>query len=525
MRTKNPADPTNAEMQAQAISTVRERSQELEFFHDRREAYATVPVADHRETWPVNSVHFRLWVMQILYEQLGSAPKRLIDACLEEFRTHAICGGKECRVFVRTAEHNGAIYIDLVNDRWQVLEVGTAGWHILDDSPVKFRREGGMKSLPYPQDGGDLGDLCPFLNVGRQNEILLLAWLTYSLLPSTPYPIVALSGVHGSAKSTTTKVLRKLTDPSDAELATLPKSEHDLAITAAKSHLITIDNLSEIPPWLSDAMCRVATGGSFRTRRLYTTNSEMIFTYRRPQIINGIGIDELPIRPDFLDRSIWINVEPISEESRRDERTFWSDFERACPRIFGGMLNIICEGIRRLPCVKLSSTPRMADFTRWGVAVEQAMGFPSGAFLAAYRSNREDANAAALDSSPVAEALLRFLDKADRHVFHGTALQLLSRLRAFLEVFNVAHPEIAQPLKHPKFPKSANQLSAELIRIKPNLEKRGITVDRGRVHGGRYLHLERAMSGDASRKRDAPVKADDDIVTAELDASAKVAVA
>jgi hypothetical protein len=496
-----------------AIRAVHERAeaQALFFFHDeRRTAFATVPVSDHRETWKIRSRDFRLWIMAVLHEKLGAAPKSLITRCLEEFETYAICRGATLPVNVRIAHYHGDIYIDLANDQWQAIQITESGWHVLDESPAKFCRPMGMLSLPHPRDGGCLRDISQFLNVGPQSEILLLTWLSYALLPDTPYPIVALSGAQGSGKSTITRIMRALIDPSFAPLTTIPRSERDLAIAASNGHLITMDNLSEIPPALSDAMCRIATGGSFRTRQLYTDDSEMIFTYRRPLVINGI--EELPIRADLLDRAILIHVEPIADDTRRDESSFWRDFENMRPRLFGSLLDIIRIGIIRLRDVKLSSVPRMADFARWGVAVEEPMGFAKGAFLATYLSNREDAHVAALDSSPIAEALCRFLEC--RHVFHGTALVLLNNLRLFLEGLHLDHPEIGQLLRHPKFPRAPNQLSAELARIEPNLAKRGITVERGRSHNGRFLHLRR-ITEDAGRKRDDHVNCNGTTVTTE----------
>jgi putative DNA primase/helicase len=225
----------------------------------------------------------------------------------------------------------------------------------------------------------------------------------------------------------------------------------------------------------------------------------MIFTYRRPLIINGI--EELPIRPDLLDRSVLIHVEPISEDRRRDEQNFWQDFETVRPQLLGRMLDVICEGLRRLPEVKLASSPRMADFARWGVAVEQAMGFDEGLFMAAYQSNREDANAAAIESSPIAVALHHYL--ADRRSFDGTALKLLDELRKHCESFgDGSAAELRELLHHPMFPKSPNQLSAEIARIEPNLKKLNIIVERGRTHKGRYLKIERTDLRDDDARRD-----------------------
>ncbi len=491
MKRKRPPHQSKTEKREAAIRAVRQRaeSQALEFFcDDQRRAYATLPTTGHRETWAIRSREFALWVMAILYEMLGAAPKSLIARCLDEFEMYAICRGPMHQVHVRTAERDGAIYVDLGNERWEVVQITASGWHILDDSPVKFRRPMGLAALPCPQGGGNIRDVLGFLNVRAQSEVLLLAWLTYALVPGNSYPVVALSGSQGSGKSTITRVLRELVDPSIAPLTTVPRSERDLAIAATNSHLIAIDNLSEISSKLSDAICRVVTGGSFRTRELYTNDSEMIFTYRRPLIMNGI--EELPVRPDLLDRSIIIHVEPIPENRRRDERNFWQDFKDIRPQLFGRMLDIIRIGVKRLPDVRLSFAPRMLDFARWGVAVEEAMEFERGAFLEAYRSNLEDANAAALDASPIAEALNRFLEK-DRHVFRSRALELLSGLRSFLERFQPEYPELGQLLKHPRFPQSANQLSAELARIEPNLKKLGITIERGRTHAGRFIRVAR----------------------------------
>src|SRR6266849_1204327 len=222
---KNKKNQTPKQTQAEKRAVVLEvmwtkaEASAIEFFHDpQRKAYATVPVADHRETWRVRSRDFKLWVMQTLYEKLGTAPKILVADIVEIFETHAICKGKELDVHVRIAERDGAVYVDLVNDRWQVLEITPTGWRVLNESPVKFRRAMGMAPLPYPTPGGNFQDIGRFLNIGPKSEILLLSWLTYSLLPNHAYPIVALAGVQGAGKSTITRALRSLIDPSLAAL-------------------------------------------------------------------------------------------------------------------------------------------------------------------------------------------------------------------------------------------------------------------------------------------------------------------
>ena len=55
--------------------------------------------------------------------------------------------------------------------------------------------------------------------------------------------------------------------------------------------LLAFNNLSSVPHWLSDALCRLATDGSFAVRQLYTDDEEVLFEATRP--ITGSASDLL----------------------------------------------------------------------------------------------------------------------------------------------------------------------------------------------------------------------------------------
>ena len=59
-------------------------------------------------------------------------------------------------------------------------------------------------------------------------------------------------------------------------------------IAATNGWVVALDNLSHLSTWLSDALCRLATGGGFSTRELYTHDEEKLFDAQRPVILNGI---------------------------------------------------------------------------------------------------------------------------------------------------------------------------------------------------------------------------------------------
>ena len=58
-------------------------------------------------------------------------------------------------------------------------------------------------------------------------------------------------------------MLKALIDASAAPVRALPREERELMIAANNGYLLAFDKLSGLPAWLSDALCRLASGGSF----------------------------------------------------------------------------------------------------------------------------------------------------------------------------------------------------------------------------------------------------------------------
>jgi hypothetical protein len=54
-----------------------------------------------------------------------------------------------------------------------------------------------------------------------------------------------------------------------------------------------------LPAWISDTLCRLATGGGFAVRQLYTDQNEVLFDAARPVILNGV--EDIVTRPDLAD--------------------------------------------------------------------------------------------------------------------------------------------------------------------------------------------------------------------------------
>lgn len=303
----------------------------------------------------------------------------------------------------------------------------------------------------------------------------MAAWLLAAMRPKGPYPVLLLQGEQGSAKSTTARVLRSLVDPSTSPLRTMPREERDLAIAAGNSWLLAFDNVSSISDWLSDALCRVATGGGFATRELYSNNEEALFDYMRPIVINGI--DEVATRHDLLDRCVIVNLPSIPEENRREEAAFWQEFEHVKPWLFGALINSVAAALRNIDKVKLDRLPRMADFAKWVTAAEPSLPWQTGEFMAAYTGNREEAIDLALEADVVATAVRALVEK--HGPWEGTATELLAALEGHIS---------EQVKKSKAWPKTARTLGNRLRRSATFLRQTGVQLESGREPGtGRRL--------------------------------------
>jgi hypothetical protein len=396
-----------------------------DFFHtDAGVAFADVRVDatdetdEHRETWSLKSASFRRWFRHRYFLQTKSAPNReALNTAIAALEARAHFDAPMRQVHVRTASHEGKIYLDLCDATWRAVEIDAEDWRIVAMPPVRFIRAPGMLPLPAPVSGGQVDDLWDFLNIKTKRDfILLLAYVLAALRDRGPYPILVLRGEEGTGKSTLVRLVRSLVDPNKVPLRTLSRDERDLYIAAGNAYLLVFDNVSLLSPSFSDALCRLATGGGFATRMLYTDQDEVLIEATRPVVLNGI--EDFVARPDLADRCLFLALTPIAYEGRRTEAELNAAFEAKRPALLGVLLDAVAHGLRALPGVRLDAKPRMADFARWAMACGDDFLWDAGEFTEAYRRNRKAATAALIDDDPVADAVRTFMRRreSDKHL-------------------------------------------------------------------------------------------------------------
>lgn len=396
------------------------------------------------------------------------------------------------RLHLRVAEVDGVHYLDLGDVTGRAVRITAGRWHVVTDPPVLFRRTQLTGALPAPEVGGTLDELWTLLNVTASDRPLVLAWLVAALLPDVPHPVLALRGEQGSGKSTATRTLAGLLDPSPAQVRKPPRDVDGWVTAASGSWVVGIDNVSELRDWWSDALCRAVTGDGDVRRRLYSDADLAVFSFRRVILLNGIDLGA--VRDDLAERLLTVELHRITDRGRKLDADLAQLWTAAHPRLLGALLTLAAQVLDRLPEVRLDRLPRMADFARVLAAVDEVLGTKA---LTAYGQQAGDLAADAVDSDPVLAAVVA----AIREPWTGTAGDLLDLITPSAEGWRA-----------PKdWPKDKRALTGLLRRRAPSLRRLGWTVDdRGRGGKDKLVRFDLAppprddggrQAGDSTTRR------------------------
>jgi energy-coupling factor transporter ATP-binding protein EcfA2 len=461
------------------------------YFHtDEKVAYADIWIDGNRHTYAVRSRAFRLWLTGAFYRDAksGLSPQVLADL-FPTLEAIAICDGETREVQLRTAEHQGKIYIDLGADDWKAIEVDAVGWRVVSEPPIRFWRPESLLPLPAPIEGGSLDELKELLNVDRQSWVMIATFLLFCFCPNKTYPVLVLAAHRGSGKTAAAEILKGLIDPGKAGLIKLQNDTHKLAIAATRRHLMVYDNVGHISPDQSDDLCRIATGFGYSTRTLFSTDEETTFEFTRPQIITAI--DALVTRDDLADRVLMAQLPEIPEDKRLSQSELNEKVESSRPRILGALLTALSQALAEISHIKPEKLPRMADYALFAIASEKALGLKVGEFMATFNESREQSRQVVIESSPVGEAIIRLMEKTQL-VWKGTASELLNELEK--------HTDEAT-YRSRYFPKASNMLTRQLNRLAPDLKALGIEVSfmRQGVESKKVICLEKGLKTSPSQ--------------------------
>lgn len=435
--------------------------EQVELFHDQNSiAYAQDNVT--KETRRLDSRQFKDWLISVYYEKTKSAPRdQSVREALSTLAGIARYKGLCQEVHIRVAKYDNAYYIDLgITKDSKVVCVKPGQWQIVSEPAVKFLRPESMRPLSIPVSGGDLSTLWELINIPKNEQILVIAWLIESLRPDTPFPVLELIGEQGSAKSTTQYLLRRLIDPNACDLRAAPKTVEDIFVTSGINWLVSYENISHLSPQMQDALCVLATGGGFAKRKLYTDADETVIIVKRPIALNGISA--AVTAQDLIDRTISIETPVITKRMEMNE--IWRIYDEKHPILFGALLDIFAKSLERSAMVELpvENCPRLIEFTRLGIAIADVMGHAQNTFLDIFNASRYESIARTIDASPVASALIEWFEREKRYATKLPIKDLFTKVEMF------------KPNNCDSWPRSAKGFADALRRAAPALRHMGI---------------------------------------------------
>lgn len=471
-----------------------------ELFHDQaRIPHARFEVAGHHEVWPIESEDFALWLGRIFFEREGRAVSSIgLTDAVRTLAAEARFKGKQRSVYRRVAGDLAAMYVDLGDAAWRVVEVTPGGWRILNNSPVAFVRDSAARALPEPERGGSLNELRALLNLAGEEDWLLVRGSIIAMLhPLGPYPVVLLRGESGSAKTTAALMLSRLVDPFAGQFSVGTPQPRDVMASAMNSWLVGFDNVSLIKQNLSDVLCGLTSGAGVRERRYYTNGGLFVGEARRPVLLTALV--QIASRSDLIDRLIAPELVHIDEEDRLDDQEVIAQFEELAPRIFAGVLDALAAGLRHLPDTRPTRLPRLASIARLVTAAERGMEWEEGAFIHAMARSRGEAMRASLEARPILHALVRFM-KMMPHIALGRWEGAPTYLYELLG--NVTEDDVVRGGAWPRSPESMSKSFKEQA---PALREAGLKATVGERRGGgnrdRFITVE--WIRDAGDARDA----------------------
>lgn len=485
----------------------------LLFTDGKEKTYVQFKVSDHKETWPINSRRFTGWLYKI-GKPLNKNEDIPGPECITTVRKYleALAYEKqEIELYNRVAKFDGHFWYDLTNERWEAVKINNKTWVIEDNFPPLFIRLTHQKKQVIPTKGGNVWDLFEFIKVPDNKKLLFLIYIISCFVPDIPHPVIIIFGPAGSGKSMTMEFVREIIDPSQAPRLKTPKKDKEIVQVFDHHYATYFDNLDILPNSFSDIICRAVTGEGSEFRALYSDDGAVIRKYRRCVGLNGINI--AATQADLFDRSILIQLEKFPDGVRVEEHKLRENFELAKPGILGGIFDYLVKAKRIYPSVELESLPRMADFAKWGYAIGEALGGYGEEFLKSYLEDENERVHETVHQNNLATAVTALIK--ERKSWKGTAADLLEELETV-----AANEKIQTNLR--SWPKSPSWVTRQLNSIQSTLEHLGISIERTKENGQRFLTIKFGENTDngvmLSEKVNEPSKNEskDNIVTGHI---------
>lgn len=445
--------------------------------NDSSQIFALIENDNHIETIDLSNTKAKSWLRYSYYSQTGKNPSdEMYTNALLLIKAEAIHARTASRepIFNRIAMSSGSIYYDLTTSDWKALKITKDSVKTVNldiSSPVFVRTQSQKQQfMPVFEDKNTLDELMDLLRIPKEDRQIFKVHLISMFLEGFPIPVMSIIGEHGSIKSTISKSVKQLVDPSGAKTISLSKNSDNLVLSFHNRYCVCFDNVSKIDQPISDILCKAVTGDGNVKRKLYTDSDEIIYDYKRKIILNGIS-PNLEF-PDLVDRNITYVTGKVSEEERITEEEFEKKFNILLPSVLGQIFQTLSDTMKIYDSVKIEikQLPRMADFAIWGECVSRTLGYESLSFLNQYKEKIKLHSIDTNESYPIISIVEDMLK--DRDSYEDTLQKFYKTIKICAESEGI---DINS--RHVNFPKAANKIREHITRLKQNFRTIGLEID------------------------------------------------
>jgi len=371
---------------------------------------------------------------------------------------------------------DGNLYYDMMLEKKnKIIKVTEDGWEALDDTSMMNPDDDRYVFIRYPHqlpqvmpsDTSNIELLDLYLDLQDDDKTHMLTVDTQvNFMAHIHRPLTQLEGHPDAGKSKRAQAMASLIDPQRKKNRLAPKTKNsDIIRILQQGYFIVFDNVSVITKEQSDIFAQGITGLGQDVRALYTNDDAHIYSeFIRAILLNGLTITGT--ETDVLTRSNKYEVKKALTNIPEEELS--AKFEEDKPHILAGIFDNLSKALATVDDIKkeieIPNEVRLQDYVFYACAVSKAMGFDPEYFLKIYLETFEDKDVLALESNPLGNILLQYMD--EKAYFQGSPDQLLSELQTVIQ-----EKKLTAPNGYPMNPK---QLGEELRKIEKNLEAVGI---------------------------------------------------
>lgn len=339
----------------------------------------------------IDSPEFKSYLRRVILPEMaeGTTVGDIIEYVKDECNIYG--NDDETAVKVRTAGKlkDGLIEYALYNSANECIIITPEGYELSAASQHKFIKMSTSAKQVYPEktDKTLFELMKPYVNASKDMLKLCCIWLVQTFCEGN-HSAILIRADAGSGKSTTTKIIKKIIDPSNADASKVCKQGDNLLNALTNSYVLTLDNLRELTKDESDTLCIAVTGGTYSKREAYTTNECAIYPLHNILILNGISV--LPSESDFAQRCLCLQLKGFpNNQGRKPDSEINDKFKKDLPKILHCIFITLARAMNIINDMDLNfeRQPRMLDAYVEMLAIAIAMGMAKEEFDKIYFDN------------------------------------------------------------------------------------------------------------------------------------------